>query len=387
VTPEKQVKFTTLFEMAERARFGGRTNEAAILYEEALEIQFDPVLAGRFGLMLAKLGQIDQAAQMLHEAVTRGQGVSRSERQEVLTVYDKARAATAWVNVNISQSGAQITYDGKPFETKGFSSFWRFVMPGEHVLRAKLDGYEDAVETFTAKPGEEMTVSLNLVPLAGPTLPELPASVEVTVPNTRVFPPVLRASNVAGDPNYSAKEDPFYGEPKETKLPKKKTGPRFSISGGVVTVFGVASWNPAVGPVLGVGLRPNDYFSFGLEGRAAWLTTGVADREAISAMTGGGLLTVCGHLRWLLGCAVGHLGAINTSVSDVSYKASSNTHFKPGVGARIGVQGRLISSFVLRGNIDVLAFRNGHQIWIGGKLIVDQPPLLLGAQLLGEWEF
>jgi hypothetical protein len=48
--------------------------------------------------------------------------------------------------------------------------------------------------------------------------------------------------------------------PKKRSRAKRKSGPRFSISGGVVTVFGVASWNPAVGGVVGVGLRPNDYF-------------------------------------------------------------------------------------------------------------------------------
>jgi hypothetical protein len=48
-------------------------------------------------------------------------------------------------------------------------------MPGEHTIRAKLDGYEEAVETFTAKPGDEITISLKLVPLAAPKLPELPA--------------------------------------------------------------------------------------------------------------------------------------------------------------------------------------------------------------------
>ena len=88
-------------------------------------------------------------------------------------------------------------------------------------------------------------------------------------------PAVLRTSNIATDPNYSTKEDPFYEAPKPVKQAEKR-GVRFSALGGVVTVFGVASWSPAVGGMLGGRLSPNEYASIGLEGRAAWLTSGVA---------------------------------------------------------------------------------------------------------------
>ena len=44
-----------------------------------------------------------------------------------------------------------------------------FVIPGEHELHARLDGYEDAVETFTARKGEEMSIALTLRPVREPT--------------------------------------------------------------------------------------------------------------------------------------------------------------------------------------------------------------------------
>ncbi len=381
----KQAEFNAFVAMGKRAQLVGRYQEAATAYRAALDIQPHPVIAGRYGLVLMKLGHLDKAAEELHEAHERGQGVSLQERREVAAAYDKAKALTTWVNVDVSQVGANVTCDGEPWSREGFSSFWRFAMPGEHTLRATLDGYKEAVETFTAKPGEETTISLLLVPLAGSKLPELPTSVVIVDQEKRTFPPVLRTSNVPGDPNYDPREDPSYGEPKEIKPVKKKEGTRFSVNGGVVTVFGVASWNPAVGGVLGVGLRPNDYFSLGLEGRAAWLTTGVGGGQ-IQAMTVGGILSACGHVRWFFGCALGHIGAIDVTFSEGSYNNETFTFVKPGIGGRFGADIHM-SGFILRPSIDVLGLRNGTKLKAGGEIVADQPAILLSGQVIGGWEF
>jgi hypothetical protein len=83
-------------------------------------------------------------------------------------------------------------------------------------------------------------------------------------------------------------------------------------------VLGVATWSPAIGVGIAGSLRPNEYVSLGLEGRAAWLTSGI-EGEPISAMTAGGLVSVCGHLRWFFGCALGHVGVIHGTFSAESY--------------------------------------------------------------------
>lgn len=382
----KQAEFNAFVAMGKRAQLVGRYQEAATAYRAALDIQPHPVIAGRYGLVLMKLGHLDKAAEELHEAHERGQGVSLQERREVAAAYDKAKALTTWVNVDVSQVGANVTCDGEPWSREGFSSFWRFAMPGEHTLRATLDGYKEAVETFTAKPGEETTISLQLVPLAGSKLPELPTSVVIVDQEKRTFPPVLRTSNVPGDPNYDPREDPSYGEPKEIKPVKKKEGTRFSVNGGVVTVFGVASWNPAVGGVLGVGLRPNDYFSLGLEGRAAWLTTRIAD-EAISAMTAGGLVSLCGHIKWFFACPVGHLGVIRTEGAKSTFNEPPFNNFRPGFGGRLGVRFRPTERLSLQGVVEALALTNRTRIFVGNEMIVDQPAALISTQITGEWEF
>lgn len=348
-------------------------------YEAALRKQRDPIIVGRYGLVLMKLGQFDKAAEKLHVALERGQGASSQERREIAEAFDKARALTTWVNVPISHMGATISYDGGPLGVTS-TFFWMFAMPGEHTLRAKLDGYEEAVETFTAKPGQEITVMLKLVPLPLPELPK-PQSENEDVLRKRRYPPYLHTSNVWGDPDYAPKEDPTYGEPKETKPMEKKTGPRFSVMGGVVTAFGVASWNPAVGAVVGVGLRPHENFSIGLEGRAAWLTTGVANRP-ISSTTAGGIVSACGHFRWFFGCGLGHLGAINVQLDPASYRAASLTYFKPGVGGRIGARVGIGKTFLLQGAVDALWFSRGTRVVIEQVTIVDQPPIMVGAEFL-----
>ena len=381
---EHDAVFESHFQKAERARLAGRNKEAAEAYGAALEIRRTAILSGRLGLVLAKLGQIEKAAAELHDALMHGQGVAPLERQAVLAAYDKARAATTLVNVDISHMGAQVSCDGDPRNREGYSSFWMFLLPGEHTLRATLDGYHDVVQTFTAKAGDEMSVTLSLVPLA--KAPEQPWKDVIALRNKRRFPPQLLGSNVATDPNYEPNEDPFYGEPKQPKPEKKKTGPRFSVSGGVVTVFGVASWNPAVGAVVGVGLRPNDYFSIGLEGRAAWLTTRVADR-AINAMTAGGLLSLCGHVKWFFVCPVGHLGVIRTEGAESTFGNLSFTSVKPGIGGRFGVRFRPTERLSLQAAAEALALTSRKRIFVGNELIVDQPPAMIGTQITGTWEF
>lgn len=381
---EQEARFDLLVRTGNQARLAGRHRDAAIAYKAALEIHPHPVVSGRLGLALLKLGQIDLAGHDLHLAMEHGQGVPLQERTEITAAYDKAKALTTWVSVKISQVGATVTCDGESWNREGTSAFWRFVMPGEHTIRAKLDGYEEAVETFTAKPGERMAISLQLIPIV--KLESISEDEPILRKKKRYFPPPFNSSNVWGSPDYEPKEDPNHGEPKETKPAPKKDGPRFSINGGVVTVFGVASWNPAVGGVVGVSVKPKEFFSLGLEGRAAWLTTGVAGLP-ISAMTAGGILSACGHLKWFFGCGLGYVGTINVEFSDLVYTGKSASFVQPGFGGRIGLETRLGSAFLLHATGDVLGMFRGIELRVGDRVIASQAPVMVGVQIGGGWEF
>lgn len=381
---EQEARFDLLVRTGNQARLAGRHRDAAIAYKAALEIHPHPVVSGRLGLALLKLGQIDLAGHDLHLAMEHGQGVPLQERTEITAAYDKAKALTTWVSVKISQVGATVTCDGESWNREGTSAFWRFVMPGEHTIRAKLDGYEEAVQTFTAKPGERIAISLQLVPIV--KLEPISEDEPILRKKKRYFPPPFNSSNVWGSPDYEPKEDPNHGEPKETKPAPKKDGPRFSINGGVVTVFGVASWNPAVGGVVGVSVKPKEFFSLGIEGRAAWLTTGVAGRQ-ISAMTAGGIVSACGHLKWFFGCGLGSIGALHIEFSDESYTGKSSTHLKIGGGGRAGVLIRASDSVFFTGSIDVISLSRGTKLAVQNQVIADIPPIWAGGQISGGWEF
>jgi hypothetical protein len=153
-----------------------------------------------------------------------------------------------------------------------------------------------------------------------------------------------------------------------------------------VTVFGVASWSPAVGGVVGISVKPKEFLSLGVEGRAAWLTTGVAD-QSINAMTAGGILSACGHVQWFFGCGLGHIGVISVELDPAGYKAGSDTQFKPGLGGRVGARKRFGDSFELGGSFDAMWLRTGTRIVANKTEIVAQPPVMLSFQMIGGWEF
>ena len=374
---EQEARFDLFVRTGNQARLAGRYNDAATAYKAALDIHPHPVVSGRVGLALLKVGQIDLAGNELHFAMEQGQGVTSQERSEITAAYDKAKASTTWVSVKISQVGATVTCDGESWNREGTSAFWRFVMPGEHTIRAKLDGYEEAVETFIAKPGERIALSLTLVPIV--KLEHISED-EPLLRRKRKAPPQFFGSDIP--PN----EDPNYGEPKDTTTAKKKSGPRFSVNGGVVTVFGVASWNPAVGGVVGVAVHPKEFLSLGIEGRAAWLTTGVADRQ-ISAMTAGGILSGCGHMKWFFGCALGSVGALHIEFSDESYTGKSSTDLKIGAGGRIGVLFHASDSAFVTGSVDVMGLSRGTKLAVQNHVIADIAPIWAGGQISGGWEF
>ncbi|MDC3953457.1 hypothetical protein [Polyangium jinanense] len=272
----------------------------------------------------------------------------------------------------------RVTIDGKPKNRMGRSSFWIFMRSGDHELRATLDGYEEAIVPFTVKKREDKQLPVTLKPLPVPA-PPVPAVYE-----PEKDPPKVERVVVGGDANLPKQEDPWgYEDPRPAQKSEEK---RWSIGGGPVVVFGVASWMPAVGLVAGGSWRASEYVSLGLEGRAAWLTTGVGGRQ-IAAMTAGGLLSACGHWRWLFGCALGHLGVMKGDFSAQSYQAASFVDVYPGAGGRVGAQLRVSPSFRVDAATDVLGLTKGTKIAVGQTVIVDQPPVMLSVSLGVGWEF
>ncbi|MDC3987920.1 hypothetical protein [Polyangium jinanense] len=269
--------------------------------------------------------------------------------------------------------------DGVDRNALGRSAFWTFVAGGEHEIRATLDGFEEAVVKFTAVKGKDTKIRVLLTPHTVEPEPAIHVSEK---------DPTVTLPAVVSGPGFTKQEDPFAydDQAKDPTKPGEKNGLRGFVGAGPVVVFGVASWMPAVGATLAGGLQPNDYVSIGLEARAAWLTVGVADRP-INAMTAGGIATLCGHYKWFFGCALGHLGVIRVESTSRSYKPASFADVKPGAGGRIGARVRVTQSLTIHGAADVLGLSSGVQVVVGPTVLSDQPPVMLGVQIGGGWEF
>lgn len=383
----REAKRTILVAKGDRLRRIGQPAEAAKAYADSLELGDDPIVGGRLGVLLTRYGNPALAADYLMDAIERGTAASAAERLEFLRAYDQARALVCRVVIEVSEAHTQIFLDGELKQADGITGFTMFITPGDHELRARLDGFEDAWVNFEAKKGRDARISLVL----RGRFPSLPAAPTPDLPpsdDSKLTPRMLPSSNVVGDPNYSSKEDPFYVSPeaKKAKDAEQAKPSRGSIYAGPIVVFGVASWMPAVGGVIGGAWRPNQYFSVGLEGRAAWLTVGVAD-VPISAMTGGGTASACGHVKWFFGCALGHFGLVRISPQAGPFIPNSTLIGRLGGGARAGAQFRLSRSFALTAAIDALVFNAGIRVTLEEMILAEQPPLMLGSSVMAEWGF
>ncbi len=377
----KEAEFYANVAIGDRERAAGRVPEAAMAYARALQIRKDPIVGGRLGVLLVQAEKYAQAADLLSIALKYAQAPT-AEREAFFRAHETARKHGAWVDVIVSQAGAAVALDGDARNPGGYSAFSIFVINGEHRLTAVLEGFQDATVPFTVRPGENMRVAIELRPLFRKLERFSPP------PTPRVEPPSAPSTNVKGDPNYNSKEDPFYEDPKSPK-PKDAADSRSTrgiVFAGPVVVFGVASWMPAVGAVVGGAWRPNEYFSLGLEGRAAWLTVGVGGAP-ISAMTAGGVISACGHFRWFFGCALGHVGATQVSFSGDSFVEGTYWAAKLGGGGRLGARVRLSGALSLAGTFDVLALNNRDVVSLERTVLADQPPIMLGTQLMAGWEF
>ena len=376
----KDTLFEILAEEGDRLRVAGRKIEAANAYLKALDVRHDSLVGGRLGVLLVDLGRPLKACGLLLDAIQHARNANDTEREGFHKAYDKAWREVTYLDVTISVAGSKLMLDGKPKNIDGDTRFFLFIMPGAHVLHASHEGYKDIVYSFHADKGTDLPVKLVLEALPTTT----------AAPLEGLFRPEKRGAKIAAarkkadePPDEPEKSTPIYGGVEGAPQAEKT---RMSVEGGPVVVFGVATWAPAVGAVAGVRWRLKEYFSIGIEGRAAWLTSGIKGGQ-INAMTAGGLASGCLHWRWFYGCAVGHLGVINVEGQKSSYKPQSDTFVKPGFGGRVGATLSLGRGFVLGGSFDAMGLDRGIRVIAGQTELVNHPPVMLGTQIVGAWEF
>ncbi|TKC98287.1 tetratricopeptide repeat protein [Polyangium fumosum] len=373
---------SALVKLADAARKQGRWTDAELGYREALKLRNDATVVGRLGLTLVAAGQPARGARNLMEAIERGGGVG-PEKEEFFKVFKRIRPTVCLLYVKGNVNDAVVSIDGGPFHVENGTQFKLFVAPGKHVLEGKSEERGVARAERTCPEGGEATTVLLWHWPAG--LPQKPERLFRRRKKDEVIPGIDddRPADIPREEDEPPPRKPIFGGVGGEDRPAQKRG---SVGGGVAVVSGVATWAPAVGVALHGSIRPVEVVSIGLDARAAWLTSGIGG-EPIDGMTVGALVSVCGHWRWLFGCGAGHLGIISVTFDKTAFEGRGFTFFRPGLGARIGAAIPFSQVLGLQVSADVIGLNAGVRVLANGKQVSDQPPLMIGGNLLGVWEF
>ncbi|WP_437852319.1 PEGA domain-containing protein [Sorangium sp. So ce363] len=168
-----------LLRRARRARDARRWAEAEAAYEAALKAA-DAAwttdaeraeIAAELGLCELALGSYRDAADHLAQSL-RHRGALRSllaERAEEGLLKAESRVVTLYLGV--SPPDAEVFVDGKALGRRA-PTYELFLEPGQHTVRARLDGHSEAVGAFDGQAGKASSLTLKL-----PRAPERAAAV------------------------------------------------------------------------------------------------------------------------------------------------------------------------------------------------------------------
>lgn len=397
--PRPREDFDSLVTRADLARQAGRTSEAYGLYSAAYQYKEDPTIAGR--MAVTSSGAVEDRVQYLLIAIVGNGGTTDAEKTQFAETLKQLRPLVCVLRIHGNTPEARVSIDGNELEGAfGYGTAFRIVWkPGMLHIRgvAKVQG--EAVTRVSCPAGGE--ADAYLVWSSSPTTtPMDPRQIEIII-NEAVqkallqerCPPPSRDDSayrhaVLSESGMPRQEDPFADYPDQAVKPKRdEKKPRFSLGVAPVLVFGVATWSPALGPSIVGNLRLHPNFSVGLEARAAWLTADINGYPQ-RAMTAGGLLHVCGHVKSFFACGLGHLGVIKTyNTNDQYVQTVPLPGFRPGLGGRLGLSFDVTDSIAIEFAADLLGVYKGTSITVEDKRISEVPPILVSTRLGPVWKF
>ena len=385
-----------LLKVGDKARAAGEIDIAVAAYNEALDMREDPEVEARLGMIGVSLGRDVESAQNLLMALEGGAGATLKEKETLARAFAGVRSRVCQLHIRGNVFEAKVTVEGSPVRDPGGPGTTIFVKPGRTTVRGTSEVHGEVTETVDCPAGKRAFAHLRWkLPEPAPKVEPEPAP--APPPGTPVATPPAaplavtkaKADNALGVyvERYTKQEDPYGYEEKPAKPNDAEKKPMRGFVGvGPVMVFGAATWAPALGPSITGGLRLHDHLSVELEGRAAWLLSGVKG-ERVSTMTAGGLLGLCGHWRWLFGCGLGHLGIIAINWDENTFQRTSDVGFRPGFGGRVGARFALGPSWGIQVAGDVLALSRGTTIVVGQTVLAEQPAVMVGTSLGGFWRF
>ncbi|MGK3985795.1 PEGA domain-containing protein [Sorangium sp. So ce136] len=199
---------TGLLRRARQAQAAGRQVAAAATYERALEAAQEAwttdaeraTIAGELGLVELALGRHRDAASHLAQCLEHRGVISGWLRDRVDDGLQRAAKRVATVYVTTNPPGAEVQIDGQAlYPPEPVQEV--FVEPGEHTARARLEGHEEAVSSFTAEAGltHPLVLKLRRLPERVARAPEAaPAAPPSAPPARSTFPLAeLRIGGVA----------------------------------------------------------------------------------------------------------------------------------------------------------------------------------------------
>lgn len=154
---------------AKRARDAGRWTEAHAAYKAAFEAA-DPAsstereraeLAGELGLCEIELRKYRDAAEHLAWSLEQRDALPLQLQLRFEAGQRKAAPHVGTLYLSVEPPDAEVLIDGKAISAPA-RTYRLFLEPGEHMVRARSGGYEEAFQSFDAQAGKATTISMRV---------------------------------------------------------------------------------------------------------------------------------------------------------------------------------------------------------------------------------
>jgi hypothetical protein len=179
--PEERLPLALALAAAGLESLGRGEHEAAARQlEVSYRLNADTELLLPLGLSLIRLDRHLAAAERLERYLAEGTSIAAEGRAQAERGLIEARSHFAALSVDTDPPGALLSVDGRPVGAAPLREPL-VVTRGEHLLRARLDGYRDAVERLVIEGGAPQEVLLDLEPLLRPERRGLRVGLWVTV--------------------------------------------------------------------------------------------------------------------------------------------------------------------------------------------------------------
>lgn len=180
------------------ARLSGRCEDAITAYKEALDAadraHLSPekraAILGDLGFCEVTVGNHRDGAEHLHLSMRYSDRLTPVQRSRVEKAQKEAEPHVVTAFIDVSPPDASVTFDGKLLLPRG-PSYVVFTDPGPHTVRARLEGHEDDMATFSAPGGVWPSVHLTPLRIQAPMAPRL---VQVPIPPRDNLAPKLRTA-------------------------------------------------------------------------------------------------------------------------------------------------------------------------------------------------